>query len=274
MAVCAIAVLVVFIPASPVRADVIISGTFISTGSRQPLDGTQAGLVVDAPGGNWMWGAGWDWGAPFISATWDPPGVPANIATLSEEKTALGISIASSGTYVKPSQFSISADISPQVTGNPGGGGLGFWSASTSLVQNDSANSITGFTGLLLQGNGGVSDGTLSLVENGTIVGSAVDLGEALTDNTFYSLTYDVNTVDGSISDINFDGTPITGITSSAFTDTATTYAGLMSASSGRLSASDFNVSGIAVPEPRTYAMLFCGFAMSIGLRRMNRRRA
>lgn len=221
------------------RAKVIVAAEIASTDERQPLNGTKVGLATNLPGGNWTWGGGWDWGAPFVSANWDPPGIPANIASLAEEKTALAVSIASTGAYVKPAKFTISATFS--VTGDKGGG-LGFWSAMEPVGTNDAATtSFTHFTGLLVQG-----DGHLAVYEDGA-AGTTVEV--TVVPDTQYTLSYDVDTATGAIANIQFDGKAVKGLSSTAFTNAATAYAGLMSGDGGRTAFTRFSVTtGAATP--------------------------
>ena len=198
----------------------------VSTGSRQALNGTALGMVVNRPGGTWVWGAGWDWGAPFIPATWDPPGIPTNIASLAEEKTALGVPIGSNGGYAKPAHICISAEI--QMTGNLANtAGVGFW--STMPARTNTAPSLSNFTGLVMNEN----NGTLQVCAAGSLVGSAVSVGP-LQEGVFYTVRYTVHTASGVLSDVEFAGSPVVGLVSTAFTDNATALAGVLSGAASR----------------------------------------
>lgn len=212
----------------------VIATTFVPTGSRQTLNGTKIGLTADLPNGNWVWGAGWNWGSPYVPATWD--GAPQDIANLAEEKTALGVSLASGGSYTKPTQMHITADLSLDTT-RANGGGLGFWSAMP--ARTDGADSLTGFTGLNL-----LSNGNLQLYANGAAVGSPVATG-ALTNGAFYTLAYDVNTSTGAISNVVFNGSAKT-FSSTAFTSSATAFAGVLSRAGARASMKNFKVTPIS----------------------------
>ena len=250
---------------SSASAAPIISATFVSTGSRQSLNGTQVDLTSNDPGSSWVWGGGYDWaGSPFVSATWDPPGIPVNIADLSNENTALGLSLSSAGGYTKPTKFTVSANLRTTVVSTLGGSGLGTWSAMP--ARTNGALSITGFTGILMKPTAG--NGTLQLVENGALVGSAYNVGFALT-TAFYGLTYTVDTSSGAISDVVFNGSSISAFSSTAFTDSATSFVGVMSGNAGRTSLNSFSVT--AVPEPSTWALLLGG-GLVLGFLRYTRR--
>jgi hypothetical protein len=208
----------------------ILATTFTPTGSRQTLNGTKIGLTTDLPNANWTWGAGWNWGSPYVPATWDSGA--QNIANLAEEKTALGVSLATSGSYTKPTHLRISADLQVDAT-RANGGGLGFWSAMP--ARTDTADSLIGFTGLNLRANG-----DLQLYANGAAVGSPVATG-ALTSGTFYTLSYNIDTASGAISNVVFNGTART-FSSSAFTNAATTFAGVLTRTGARASTRNFSV--------------------------------
>jgi len=222
----------------------IVSTTFSPGASRQALNGTQIGLTTNLPGGSWIWGGGWNWGAPYVKATWDS--APLDVATLAEEKTALAVSLASSGSYVKPAKFRIAAEIG--VTGT-NGGGLGFWSVMP--ARSDSVSAQTGFTGLNLKANG-----NLQLHVNGAAVGSPAATF-AIVSGTLYPLSYEVNTATGAISNVRFNGSPVTGLASTGFTNAATAYGGTMSMSGARTSMRNFQVTPAGTPA---FDILVTGF--------------
>jgi hypothetical protein len=254
------------VPAAPARADMIFATTVVSIGSRQPLDGSQAALTTDLPNANWVWGAGWNWGAPFVSATWDPPGVAVNIASLGEEKTAVGLSLASAGPYTKPTQFTVSADLA--VTG-ASGGGLGFWSAMP--ARDDSLVSTQNFTGLTqVSDPGNPDDGSLRLYENGTAVGAPVATGVTTGGSTFNTLQYDVDTATGTITNVLLNGNPVNiGAASAAFTDSATAFVGMMSGAGARTTFNSFSVNSITgAPEPASLSLLALGGLLVLPRRR------
>jgi len=229
---------------APVPADhvVISSGTVTADDIRAPLSGSNVALAKNLPGVKWVWGAGWNWGEPFVPANWDGP--PQNAVNLAEEKTALGVSIVSTGTYVKPAQIHISADLA--VTGGAEGGGtnfgggLGFWSAMP--ARDDDGNSLTHFTGLNLMLNG-----DLQLYEDGAEAGKPVPTF-AITPGQFYNLAYDIDTTTGAISNVFLDGKPVAGLKSQAFKDAATAFAGVLTRQGAgvRMSMNNFVVSSIS----------------------------
>ena len=213
----------------------IISTKFVSGENNDNLDGTELGLATNLTGRKWSWGAGWNWGTPHINATW-MGGTAQNAVDLSEEKTALAILLTSNGNYTKPAKMHIAAKLA--VAKAADGGGIGFWSILP--TRDDEANAATDFTGLNLKLNG-----DLQLFENGNAVGKPVATGN-ITEGEFYDLAFDVNTKTGEISNIIFNGKPVKGIESKAFTDTATAFVGAMTMSGARGSLQSLTVSAIA----------------------------
>ena len=118
---------------------IIIQTSFVSTGSRVYVNGTQSGLSVNLPGGNWIWGAGWNWSAPAITATWD---AQKNSITLGEEKSIAALSLASANSYVKPTTLTVEATIASAQKR----GALGFW--PTVPARSDANTWSTGFSGI------------------------------------------------------------------------------------------------------------------------------
>lgn len=247
------------LPASHAATVTVFSTDFVSGGSNQTLDGTNTGLTTNQPGSSWIWGAGWNWTGPQVYATW-MGGTNQNIATLGEEKTALGLALSSTGAYTKPTSIHIAGDLN--VTTNTQrltGGGLGFWSAMAD--RNDTLTSVTHFTGLLVNGGGDVV-----LYEDG-VVKTTVSTS-ALAVNTYYNLSYDIDTTTGGISNVSFNGSTLSGFSSTAFTDAATAYVGVMSNNSGRTEFDNFVVS--SVPEPALLTLLGLG-GLALLRRRTNR---
>jgi hypothetical protein len=152
-------------------------------------------------------------------------GNPAPTASTGFHSSA-SISIASTGTYVKPIQFVISADLCVNTITGSGtsegrGVALGFYSVANPRASDDSTN----FTGLVFGNNSG--SGTLYLYIAGTgVVGSVTVLNGTLNTTSFYNVTYTVNTANGSLSNILFNGTAVVGLpATTAFTDAATSRA-------------------------------------------------
>ena len=241
---------------SSAHAGMIISTNFVSGGSNDSLDGTQIGLTTNLPGGNWIWGAGWNWSAPLVNATW-MGGTLQNAASFGEEKSALGISLASEGTYTKPATIHVSALVETTDSGHPNGrNGLGFW--ATIPARSDSEVSFTGFTGVSFK-----ADGTLAVIENG--VAGATASVSALAYSTLYSLSYDVDTTTGSLSNVVFNGSSVS-LSTTAFTSAATTYVGYATDTGSRGGFTTFEVS--SVPEPASLSILVLGGAALITRRK------
>ncbi|HOD82724.1 MAG TPA: PEP-CTERM sorting domain-containing protein [Phycisphaerae bacterium] len=231
----------------------IIETDFVSASARQSLDGTALGLTTNAPNSTWSVAAGWNWGNPFIPATWDPPGIPTNLANLVEEKTVLGISIASSGGYTKPAQIHMSTDIEFPGSRNHTGG-VGFFSVLPARADNQ--NQFEHFTGLHIN----ETNGTLQVMADGALTGSPVSVG-TISEGVFYNVGFDIDTLTGALSNVTFDGSPVGGLSSNAFTDVATAFAAVVVGGASRAYIDNFTVSEIAapegdVPEPASLALL------------------
>ncbi len=239
------------------QAAVIVSTDFVSVsaGSKY-LNGTNADLAINLPEGNWVWGAGWNWLAPHVPATWQGSQIK-DVAYLGEEDTALGISISSNGGYVKPDEVKISADLRVYNAMN-NTVGLGFWSAMPARLDGGAASALNNFTGLILN----EMNGTLQVYSGGTLAGSATSVGTVV-EGQFYNLEYTIDTSTGELKSVFFDGNVVTGLSSTAFTDAATAFAGALSGSSSRLIIDNFVVE--AVPEP---AMVGLAGLLLAGLKR------
>ena len=208
------------------------------------LEDTQMGLSVNLPGGTWVSGGGWDWSNPSFDG---------DHFALGEEHACAALPITSVGDYDKPTRLTISGYISHF----QGGGGLGFWSevplrskeyvvsevydevGGTNIVTKEKRyyNSRSGYTGLIFE----PFNRRLYVFANGAMQGDpatvAVEVGE---EKLYYPLTYTVNTADGSIEWVKFNGHLVFGLSSDAFTPANTAYAGAMSNDGGRTSCRDF----------------------------------
>ena len=162
------------------------------------------------------------------------------------------ISITSANSYVEPSSFTISADIEiNDLTKESSGAyyrgvGLGFWTASQ--------------TGNTVSSNALVVNpsGTLSLTENGSSL-LEVPAFNGFSTTQFYNLSYTVDTTNGSISNVIFNGnndsSHFTGLTN--FTAGNTPLAGFYGTSSTGVTGGyvdNFQVS--TVPEPSVLSLL------------------
>lgn len=260
--------------ASSLQAQTIVDTTIVSTGSFQYVDGNTNGLSTNLTGHNWAAGAGWGYSdGPSIPATWMAPD-PINQLNLGDERQALGISLASDVGYVKPTSFTISASLSFSGT-HDNTGLLGFWSSMPAKGLPDTGSGATAgdpyenFTGLVLSEVGG----TLQIYSGGILQGSPLATGVIILENSFYTLSYTVDTATGAISGVNLAGNAISGLTSTAFTDSATTFAGMGSGFNSRLAINDFTVS-VPVPEPSTYALFLGGAILLVGMRRSQLKKA
>lgn len=220
---------------------VIIQTAFASTGSRAYVNGTQAGLAVNLPGGNWIWGAGWNWSAPCVSATWDSP---QNSLYVGEEKSIAALSLASGNGYIKPTTLTVEASIA-----SPGKrGGLGFW--PTVPARDNAATWSTGFSGIkwTLDTTPNV---TLVLYANGSAQGSAVVL--PANGSGVGTLRFTVDTVDGSLVSAYWNDAAVSGFpATTAFTDAATAYAGPCGTDGGGGNASSYSLFKVSSPAVST----------------------
>ena len=221
--------------------------------------------VTNLPGGVWQEAHGWDWAEPRTRGT-GYGGTPS--AAVLQDDTGLAVSLASSGSYTKPEQMTISADVAI-TAGEPGVGSvaLGFYADPPPPADRagTGVNERTNFTGLLLS-----DDGSLQLIEYGTLIGTALD-GPDLDRDTFYNLSYEVDTTDGSIENVQLDGNPF-NFTSVAFTDAATMFAAFL-ASGGQNTdgaVDNFTIESIetvAVPEPASMIVwTLLGLGLMIGI--------
>lgn len=202
----------------PAQAFTIISDTFdlpTNNGSTENVPGTYPD-TVNLPGATWQETRGWSWAEPKIyDQAW---GGLANTAKLINT-TGIAIGLGSAGSYVKPASLTISADVA--ITGGSTGVGavfLGFY-GTPPPANADTGSALSSFTGLRL-----TEDGALTLITNGTAGNSIA--GPAITRNTPYTLSFNVDTTSGAISGVSLAGsTSAYGFTTTAFTAQATAYA-------------------------------------------------
>ncbi len=195
--------------------------------------------------------------------------------------------LASAGSYVKPTEFTISADlnlngmvpdpsevVSAGQTGIIRGITLGFFdNASTGTNLFNERRSPLGVT---------YNDaGHLMLVVPNLPLGASTILASVSTfgpGNTpipttgTHNLSYLVDTTTQSISNVTFDGVAVNfGVPVTQFTDAATAYAGSYAASGlGNTFGTLDNFTITAVPEPSTF--ILCGLG-AVGLLVAGRRR-
>jgi hypothetical protein len=154
---------------------------------------------------------------------------------------ATAISLASSGSYFKPTVFQVSAQIAFELsTGDISDAYLGFYSAVSSGY---SASDLQNFTGLELNSNG-----SLTLVAGGS-AGQTIAFTGTYTPTTYATLTYSVDTLTGSIYAVSLTGSSsdYTQFSTSAFTNAATAYGGIGGDNdpSGRVHFSSYEVTTI-----------------------------
>lgn len=180
--------------------------------------------------------------------------------------------LSSGGSYTKPTEIALSLDIkvgttagSSNTLANPRGTGLGFYYATNGGVASSS------FTGLVLD-----RAGVLSLIKTSTS-GAAYSAtpvayaGGTFDPNSFYTLTYAVNTSTGNMSNISLSGS--TADYASAFGSTTmfantdsisgvqtTDYVGIFNSANGAGQHGFIdNLTVSTVPEPSAIALLVTG---------------
>jgi hypothetical protein len=244
--------------AEPSRAaTVIVQDTFTNnTTSTYDLHGTAPG-DVDLPGGNWTKAVGWNWAQPNVTPSHD-------YLDLAENPTSVAISL---GSYTNSTTLTIAADLNlngSNAGADTGGVLLGFYAtppAGGPTISNTGSIHST-FSGLRMY-----RDGTMTLYINGansgTVSSTVVD------QSAWHHLSYDVNTADGSISNINWDGDTSTfAFSTTGFTASATAYAtvGSDGGQNGRAYADNVTVS--QVPEPASAALIGIGLGSAVLTRR------
>ncbi len=216
------------------------------------IEGTQLSLTANLPGGAWLCGGGWEWAQPKQNG---------DSIALGEEKACAALPVSSAGDYAKPARLTISASIAHF----QGAGGIGFWSTVPPRSRQYEAGEIDPETGLELEesvakrfiGYNGYTGlifnpaaKTLQVYSGGSMQGSPVSVHVADADiRSYHHLSLTVDTSTGELEFVLFDGKLVSGLTSSAFTDANTSYAGCMSYEGGRTSFKDFQVEpGIQKP--------------------------
>ncbi len=193
------------------------------------------------------------WGTPTITTSGPGSAVCATLSTDVGESVSIATN---SGTgYTKPTQFTISASLNMGGLTGPGpdtvGVGLGFFS-----TQGSPSGGWTNFTGLWLN----PVDGRLCLVKPQHNVVESVVYGAGWDSTAWHTLSYSVNTADGSISNVVLDGTSRSYVTTGLFTDAATKYAGFaVGSTTGSTSGYVDNFVVSTVPEPSTLSLLAAG---------------
>jgi len=197
-------------------------------------------LGTDLPGGVWQYGGGADqdydasevgnlagYGASNIKLTGGTAYIPYTYVHNNEN---VGISL---NGYNTNTQLTVSVYVCPQ--GNP------------CYVGFDSAlNVANNFTGLEVSTTGGVS-----LIVNGSQVGSTIAFTGTWSSATASLLTYTVNTSTGAISNISLQGSTSTyGFTTTAFTAGATPYFSFFTPSGGAALFAYLTISATPLGSP------------------------
>ncbi len=158
--------------------------------------------------------------------------------------------------YALSYEFNIAND-TPN-TGTGIGSGLGFFRNATT---SGSPGALTGFTGVTVSMAGGVS-----LLENGTRVATATISSFVV--SATHSLSYDVNTTTGSISNLLLDGNAVTltGTTTGIFTVSNIKEFGITNNAGGYGNSFDYINNAViatptSVPEPASLGILAVGAA-------------
>jgi hypothetical protein len=142
--------------------------------------------------------------------------------------------------------MTISADLSFGGDSPTGYCLLGFYSA---LPGKGTYNPLANFTGLALQ-----KDGGLQLIENGVSKGAGIKYTGKYDPAQPVTLSYSIDTTKGTISKISLKGSTSTyAMTSSAFTNSATAFAGIGGQTDSKSASYTNNLkisSGIILPPP------------------------
>lgn len=252
----------------------IISDTFTGGGDGVLLTGRAP--ETNLPGGTWVGGgSNHSLMRTTTTAGFGNPGP----AAFGNHQNNAAVSIASSGTYLKPTLIRISADLQifdlagPAADGR--GIGLGFYSTTGGQFSQNR------FTGLVLDING-----NLNLVQDPNATGfynagsfrdTPVAFVGTWDPQAPRTLTYDIDTTTGQILNISLEGSSADYSSfhgTTLFTDAATAFAGVHTSSSigstganPRFGAFD-NFSVIAVPEPSAATLLCLGLLTALGRRR------
>jgi hypothetical protein len=193
-------------------------------------------------------------------------GIFGNRAQLGADNQA-SLPIDSSGGFVQPEVIRVSALMNLGSTAGPStpnlsevqrGVGLGFY-AGTVATPDD-------FRGLII-----TTDGRLILGQHGlnglTRAGFIEEIASGLDTSADHTLSFEIDTVTGDMSNITLNGTLQPDVTTTLFASNVNEVGFMVSSAAGGTLATydDFEVS--AIPEPSSLSLLGLG-AMLVGLRR------
>ncbi len=230
-------------------ASVIVSDSF-TTGT---VGGNISGRTpdtTDAPGTTWAQNGYPGYANDIVSS-------PSSSLQLGAEAgDGIALTGVTSTAYALSYRFNISGD-TPN-TGSGSGSGLGFFRNATTT---GSPGSTAGFTGVLVS-----MAGAVSLLNNGASVATATISSFAV--SATHSLSYDVNTTTGSISNLLLDGNGVTltGTTTGIFKGSNINEFGITNNAGGYGNSYDYINNAIisaptAVPEPASLGLLAVGSA-------------
>lgn len=219
------------------------------------FDGTNGALVsahtpnTDLPASSYIQNS--------LNVSWHDAIIQNNTAQLNTDM-GVGISISSSGGYTKPTNFTISADLNlGTVTGTANGRGVGLGFYDT--VSNAAPHGIANFLGLALSPSGNLSLVSADGAQTTTVTSIQSFAYSGIWNAAIsHSLSYDVDTTTGNISNVVLDSTSYAFNSTALFTNAKTANAGFVvsSAAAGLGYVDNFAV----VPEPS--AVCFAGLAL------------
>jgi hypothetical protein len=172
--------------------------------------------TVNLPGAKWQLD-GVNLNGSFLgfvdTGSGNPP--PAlHLYDVGSSSGSASISIGSAGTYTKPAEFSIQADITTLAPSTILF--LGFYATPPAA----GIDTFTGLTGLALD----TGNGSLALVEAG-VTGTSIAFTGTYNAGAYTTLAYTVNTATGAISSVTFgSSTSHYDFSTTAFTDAATAF--------------------------------------------------
>lgn len=184
------------------------------------IGGTKIGLSVNLPAADWIDGGGFDWASPRVARANDAFKDAYNLV---QETACIALPLASAGTYAKPAALTITAVFAT----TQGDVGAGFWkNIPVRSVSGARWSSLTGFYGIVWNGS------QLQVCEDGIKTGLPV--AAAAGETPWQELKFSVDVETGELVSVYWNGRALAGFESSAFTDSATQYAGAMSGTGGR----------------------------------------
>ncbi len=201
---------------------VIVQETFERTDWSTPFG--EAPNAVNLPGGVWTKTAGYSTFNPQIApASWGSTPTKTLImgtgGTGTWGQTKVGAAVPLTG--YRPTSISAEAKMLWANVGTYGSVALGFYGTSLPAANTDGVGYLDGFTGISAS-----RDGTLTLYENG-VAGTSVSTGVTMSWN-LRSLSYEMDTRTGVITNILWAGSPVGGLNSTAFTRPATVHAAVV----------------------------------------------